>query len=417
MNVLAIYRHYWPDTTPYARLLRALLEHWVGEGHTATVYSAQPSYNDVRQAKQPRREMLGGVQIRRVRLLRERKQFRHVRGMSYLWFVLGAVLHVLRHPQYDLIVANTHPPVLMGAALRLIKRLTGIPYLLHCQDIHPESAVLAGQLQNGWLARRLLNADTRSCRAARAIVTLSEDMREQLAGRTAYGAKNVHVINNFALDLYSAPASLPALFQDDAERPFRVLFAGNMGFFQNLDRLLAAARRLQDERQIQFIFMGAGAARSRLIDKAGDLIGRTVFFEPFQPVETAFACMQRSDLGVVSLAAGVYRVAYPSKTMTYLAAGCPVLVLAERNSNLAEEIITNDFGYVPDEAAPEKIAAVIRAACEDRQRWTPPARQALVERANTHFGRDRALAQWSVLLESITARQMERSNSLHQRAA
>lgn len=417
MNVLAIYRHYWPDATPYARLLRALLEHLVGQGHTATVYSAQPAYNDVRQAKQPRREMLGGVQIRRVRLLRERKQFRHVRGVNYLWFVLGAVWHVLRHRQYDLIVANTQPPVLMGAALRLIKRLTGIPYLLHCQDIHPESAVLAGQLKNGWLARKLLAADTQSCCAAKAIVTLSEDMREQLASRAGYGAENVHIINNFPLDRYSTPTSLPALFQDDAGRPFRVLFAGNMGLFQNLDRLLAAARRLQDERQIHFIFMGAGAARSRLIDQAGDLIGQTVFFEPFQPVETAFACMQRSDLGVVSLAAGIYRVAYPSKTMTYLAAGCPVLVLAERDSNLAEGIIANYFGYVPDEAAPEKIAAAIRAACQDRQRWTPQARQALVERANRHFGRDRALDQWSVLMESLTAKQMERSNSPQQRAA
>lgn len=417
MNILAIYRHFWPDTTPYARMLRAILERWVADGHSVMVYTAQPNYNDVRQPKQATRETLNGVQIRRIGLLPEHKRFKMLRGVNFSCFLLRAALHVLCHRKYDLIVANTHPPVLMGVALRLIKRLTGIPYLLHCQDVHPESAVLVGQLKEGWLFRRLLANDVKSCRDARTVVTLSADMREQLANRTGYSAENVRIINNFPLDRYGQPASIPAVFHDDPNRPFRVLFAGNMGLFQNLERLIAAAQLLQDEPEIQFVFMGAGIARERLIEQAGKLDGRTVHFEPFQPVETAFACMQQSNLGIVSLADGVHRVAYPSKTMTYLDAGCPVLALVERHCNLSEDILTNDFGYVAAGAAIERVADVIRAAYKDRHRWTAKARRALAKRSNSYFGRGRALAQWSVLLESLTSKQIELRNSTQQRAA
>lgn len=416
MHVLAIYRHYWPDTTPYARLLRAILEHCVTEGHAASVLTAQPSYNDVRQPKQAARETVGGVHIRRVGLLPERKQLKLLRAINFVVFVVRAVFHVLLTRKYDLIVANTHPPVLMGAALRLIKRLTGIPYLLHCQDIHPESALLAGQLKSKWLAQMLLAADTKNCSSAAAVITLSRDMRDQLASRAGYTAENLHVINNFPLDRYATPRSLPALFRQEAEA-FRVLFAGNMGLFQDLNRLITAAKLLQDERQIHFIFMGAGAVRKRLIEQAGALLGKTVFFEPFQSVETAFACMQQSNLGVVSLAPEVYRVAYPSKTMMYLAAGCPVLALVERSSKLAEELVANDFGYVSQNGTPEAIAAAVQDAYEDRRRWNLESRQALANRANKHFGRRQALNQWSKILASMESPNASGHSPVVRRAA
>ena len=374
MRILAIYRHYWPDATPYARLLRAILEDQAAQGRMASVFTAQPGYNDVDYPQQPASETLGGVEVRRIGLLPEKKHWRVLRALNYLYFVFRAMLHVLRLRQYDLIVANTHPPILMGVALRLIRRLTGIPYVLHCQDIHPESAVLAYKLSNGRLSRWLQSVDAKSCAAAARVVALSEDMKQTLRRRKNYVANNVSIINNFALDVYQELGELPDLFVDTPQRPYRVLFAGNMGHFQDLSRLVETAKLMRVEADIQFIFMGAGAERQSLQRMAEGLIGKTIHFEPFQSVEIAFACMQRADLGVVSLRAGVYKVAYPSKTMTYLAAGCPVLLLAEQDSQLAADIVTHSFGYVPRETTPKIIAQTILEARDERHLWTANAR-------------------------------------------
>jgi len=394
MRILAIYRHYWPDATPYARLLRAILEDQVELGRTATVFTAQPGYNDIDYDRQPHHETLGGVEVRRIGLLPERKHLRLLRAINFLYFLFRATLHVLILRRYDLIVANTHPPVLMGMTLRLIRRLTGIPFVLHCQDIHPESAVIANQLQNGRFARWLLRVDTNSCAAAERVVTLSEDMHQTLRRRKGYAADNVAVINNFPLDIYEPAIRLPERFAEDATRPFRVFFAGNIGFFQDLTRLVEAAHRLRAESDIHFIFMGAGTELPTLRQLSADLINKTIFFESFEPVEVAFACMQHADLGVVSLREGVCQVAYPSKTMTYLAAGCPLLLLTERDSRLAEDIVCHDFGYAPEKVTSASIAQTIRMARDERELWSTARRQELITRSEAFYGREKALKAW-----------------------
>lgn len=420
MRILAIYRHYWPDSTPYARLLRAILERGVAERHQASVFTAQPSYNDVSHEPQPAMEEIEGVKIRRLSLLPERKSWKVIRIINFAYFLVRSILHVLWHRDCDLIIANTHPPILMGVALRLLRVMTGIPYLLHAQDIHPESAVLANQLRPGWLTRWMQRIDSKSCSAAQCVVTLSEDMRRSFAERPGQLTDNIAIINNFPLDVYTEAETLPEVFNDSKSlkiKPaasavnsspvelqqslFRLFFAGNIGHFQNLNGVIDAAHLLRDEENIQFIFMGAGAARVGLIERSGGLNGKTVFFEPFHPMETAFACMQRADLGIVSLSPQVYRVAYPSKTMTYLAAGCPLLALVEPESCLAQEIVSQNFGYVPKSMEPTDIAAAIRTAVAERSQWKSAAREKLILRSEATFGREQALNTWTQLLSRL----------------
>ena len=89
MRILAIYRHYWPDATPYARLLKVILEEQIAQGHQVEVLCGQPSYNDIQFERQPWREVVGGVQVRRFALFPERKRFRLLRAFNYSRFSRG----------------------------------------------------------------------------------------------------------------------------------------------------------------------------------------------------------------------------------------------------------------------------------------------------------------------------------------
>jgi colanic acid biosynthesis glycosyl transferase WcaI len=407
LRVLAIYRHYWPDTTPYARLLRAILTDAVVAGHSATVLTAQPSYNDADLPRQPAREHLDGVTIYRAPLLPERKQWRLVRLFNAGLFLWQALWHtVLRRSQYDVVLVNCHPPVLIGCLVRCLRHLTGLPYVLHYQDIHPEAGLLSGQIRPGWLARWLEASDTAVCRDAARIVTLSEDMRRTLESRRGFPRDvPLTIINNFPLDTFGAADKLPATFEDGprGQRPFRVLFAGNIGLFQQLDDVVEAAHLLQHEAGIEFVFLGSGAAVGHLRRQARELVTRTVRFVPQQSVEVAIACMERSDLGVVSLTPGVERVAYPSKTMTYLAAGLPVLAHVPFSSCLAADIEQHGLGYVSGGTGGPALAAAILRAKNDRSRWTAPARDELRARCTTRFGRRQALDRWAALWRGLAA--------------
>lgn len=400
MHVLAIYRHFWPDVTPYARTLRTIAEDLVAHGHDATVFTAQPSYNDVRMPAQPRREVIGGVSVFRARLPREQKSWTAVRAFNAVAFLAQAVIHAVRHKKdYDALIFNVHPPVLMGLAARIIKRLTGIPYIAHVQDIHPDAAELAGRLKNARLIGLLQRIDTRTGRGAACNVVLSGDMRDTLVAR-GIDPERVEVLNNFALDRYTDTASaLPAPLDRDDDI-YTVLFAGNLGDYQLLDCVVDAALALRSNRLIRFVLMGSGAARARLVERAREVVDRTLFFVTQQSVEVAFAAMRRADLGVVSLLPGVYRVAYPSKTMMYLAAGCPLLAMVEPESTLARQVDEHRLGYLASQDDAGAVADTITAAAESG-RWSVAERARLVETGATLFDRERALARWRALIDSV----------------
>lgn len=400
MRILAIYRHYWPDITPYARILRSLLAELSGEGHSFTVFTAQPSYNDVEMQPQPREEELDGVKVHRSWCLTERKSQTLVRCINHLIFISQCAWFVFRRRnRFDMILVPAHPPVIMSTFMGLFSRLMGLPYVLHCQDIHPEAAINVNDLNNGMVRRICLFMDSLGCRGAAAVVTLSEDMKSTLVNRVP--GIRVEVINNFPPDLLSAAGEMPESFLEngDRESPIRILFAGNMGRYQAAERVIDAALLLRDRLDIHFVFMGSGQARSRLMARAGDALGKTIFFEPQQSVETAIKCMERADLGVVSLAPGISSVAYPSKTIAYLCAGCPVLGLVDPNSTIEVDIRQCGHGVIPSSPQAADIARAVRQF----RRRTADERVEIKARAVARFGKQVALKRWQeIFRESFT---------------
>jgi hypothetical protein len=81
---------------------------------------------------------------------------------------------------------------------------------------------------------------------------------------------------------------------------------------------------LQEWLEIELVFLGEGRALSALKERAHGMGNAT--FLPYQSSSVARLLMTDASRGIVSLNAGIYRYAFPSKTMTYLAEGCPLLV-------------------------------------------------------------------------------------------
>ncbi len=402
MRILIVYRHYWPDATPYARLVRAIGERLAARGHRLTVVTGQPGYNDAKLGKAPRRETLGGVQVRRVRLLPERKRWRLVRAINFGWFLLRAIAHATLGRRYDLVIANSHPPIAIGAALRVIRRLTGTPFVLHLQDLHPEALCAVGTLKPGWRKRLLLGVETANCRAAARLVTLSDDMRHTLLERGLVPA-TIRVVNNSPLDTSpEVDAKAPAEVTD-APGP-TLLFAGNLGRFQALPTLIDAMRLLPASLGARLVLMGAGGAREELKRQAGELVGKSVFFVDQQPVEVAAAAMRAADVGVVSLAPGMTAVAYPSKALMYLSAGCPLLAVVDPHSDLAHTVRRYGLGKVSEGSSPQAVARAMAQAIESRVPRMEGERGRIVRVAASLFGREQMLAAWEGMIEELAAK-------------
>ena len=84
MKILLSHRYFWPDTSPYATMLRSIAARFACDGHEVTVFTTLPSYHASSSAKVPARETLDGFKVIRMPIFKERKKNLPLRGFNVL---------------------------------------------------------------------------------------------------------------------------------------------------------------------------------------------------------------------------------------------------------------------------------------------------------------------------------------------
>lgn len=394
LRVLAVHRYYWPDTPPYATLLRRIVRRWRDDGHAVEVLAGQPSYKAVvANEKRPRLDEVDGIAVRRLDLPTEAG--RPLVRMANAVRMSLAVAWRVATGKYDVVMISTVPQVLGAFAMALAARLTRTRFIYHCMDLHPEIGRLSGEFANAFVYRALMTLDRFSCCVADPVVVLSDDMHDALRSRPGGQGFRVEVLNNFSLPVEDGQATLPFAISDGA---FTLLFAGNIGRFQGLEALVEAMGRLAHRGDIELLVLGEGARRTALEDIAW-VNGARVRFVGQHPVAVAKEAMKRCSAAFIGLAPGVYRYAYPSKTMTYLEQGCPLLVAVEEDSSLARDVALNGLGMIVPGNDPAALSHAIETMASDPGTLAGMSRNALAFR-DREFSEAGTLDRWSGLLRS-----------------
>jgi colanic acid biosynthesis glycosyl transferase WcaI len=176
------------------------------------------------------------------------------------------------------------------------------------------------------------------------------------------------------------------------------MYAGNVGFSQSLDLVLAAARTLgarADMADVVFVINGGGSARPQLEEQAAAL--DNVVFVDFQPKERLPEVLAAADVHVVPLRRGLARSSVPSKTYSILAAGRPVVASVDEGTEVARVVKRADAGLAVPPDEPQAFTAALATLLVDPARaramgvagrafveaWASPA--AIAERYETLF--------------------------------
>ena len=389
-KIVLVHRYYAPDTPPYATILATVAAELVKDGHEVTVLTCQPSYNRAVVSRAPSREVVDGVRVRRFPVLDDRRSTAR-KLANAVWFCARIALARRERQGASAIMAATTPPVVVALVCSLLARVQGASFVYHKQDIWPE--VSGG----GGVVRRVLRAvdHATDARASR-VVVLSEDMAQATRERGTL-SREPAAINNFdpwVLDDDVHHADAP-----DRARGLTIVFAGNIGAFQGLEVVFDVVRRTSDA-PIGWHFFGDGTLREELAELSEE--AEVVVHGHRPPEEVAEFVRDYADLGVVSLRPGVISAAYPSKTMTYLRHGCPILAFVEPGSELARMVVEERIGISASQRSADDAVAQLCALAADRAPLDgvrDRARTAYDER----FSRDRQLGRWTALFAELVA--------------
>lgn len=256
----------------------------------------------------------------------------------------------MRRP--DVVIA-TSPQLLCGAAGRLIAASRGAPFVFEVRDLWPESIVAVGALSaNNPVVRGLTLLEEHLYGAARAVVVVTDGFRVKLASR-GVDARKIFVVKN-GVDLSRfVPAS-----RDTALRRrlgfgdrFVASYVGTHGMAHALDTVLDAARALLPRDGVRFLFVGEGAERARLEERAKRDGLSNVTFLGALPRDSMNEVYATSDACLVPLRKSeLFRTVLPSKIFEILAMERPIVISVDGEARRLVEASGGGLFAPPEDA-------------------------------------------------------------------
>lgn len=316
---------------PSEHLLTAIVEALYEQGHTVHILQKNTGGN---QGEMPARMVELGVTTTRIKCNQPKRDNLVARFLTDVRYVRNCRKWLRNAHMFHRVFLQSSN--VAGIQMLVLRRFCkDLPVVFNVQDIFPENAVYSGALSAKGILYRMLSAMQRSAyRYADRVITISEDMKEQLIELGTQSDK-VEVIYNWSYqdemyDLSNLDYVRVAPFFDKSK--FNVVYAGNIGRMQNVELLIHAAAKLRGQEDIAFHIFGEGVNKERLIALAHQLNTDNVAFHPMLDSRDAPALYASADVNVIPLAKNIYRTALPSKTATCLACGKPIIFALGKES-------------------------------------------------------------------------------------
>jgi colanic acid biosynthesis glycosyl transferase WcaI len=369
--------NYDPEPQGIAPLSRMLAVELSARGHDILVASAHPHYPEPKWGMRlrPYRENRDGIPVLRLPLWIGRDSGAE-RVRQDLSFTAMQALVAPLLPATDAVIAVT-PSFPALAPAMAFARVRRIPWIMWLQDIVTDGAATTGLIEDGPLLKAALGFERMTYNSANRVVVISDAFRQNLLAKGVREAKIVRIFNPS-----SRQASEPIDLDATLAKP-SILAMGNIGHSQGLDRIVDA---FQDSRELsalnaQLVIAGHGVAadavRTQIHSDRVHMPG-VLYGEQLEPE------LRGASIGLVSQRADVQEFNLPSKLMSYMAYGIPVIASVNPESETARIVRESGAGWVTDSQTPSEFAAVAATKLTDREALKT-ASQAGFTYANDNF--------------------------------
>jgi glycosyltransferase involved in cell wall biosynthesis len=350
MRILVICQYYYPENV----VITPICESLVARGHDVTVITGQPNYGFGRILPgygEERDESIHGVHVHRLPLVaRQKSRLSLIRNYLSFWHNSK---HYLAHYEgdFDLVYSMSMSPLISVEGGAIFAKKHAIPDLIHCLDLWPESAVIAGKVRKNSLEYRFLyHWSKKIYSAADEILISSPSFRDYF--------KDVLHLENKPLVVVPQPPLISPLPREGIvyEKPYNIVYAGNLGNLQLVENYVEACHLLQGKYSFQFHILGSGAREEQvknLINKYA--LQDTVVYHGIVPSNEVAKYFVNASALVVPLANTPSPVSktIPNKLISSLYYGKPILASIGGDG---EAILKDAHGTIFAGEKPEEIS-------------------------------------------------------------
>ncbi|TCP29998.1 hypothetical protein EV207_10792 [Scopulibacillus darangshiensis] len=366
-NLLMITQNYYPEIGSAANRMKNIKQLLAKHHFGVTVLTTEPSYPN-RHLYQNNDAFWSNdedFEENVVRIHPKVRKYTHnmfKRLLLYLEVTLRFFLILLKlEKKFDFIFVSS-PPIFMGIAGLFAKRRFKVPLILDVRDLWPESLHGVGVFTYGPLLRIAYLLEEKLYKHADHIIINSDSFRSYILSKGVSPDKISFMPNSLTeRELAFSPDS--ELHPNDTR--VSVVYTGNIGLAQDLQKFVCVAENLKDRKDIQFKIIGYGYRKPDIVKQIEEKkLSNIAIYHPKNREDTMLE-VGKSDIAYVSLSEkSVFQTVLPGKMIDYMCMAKPVV--GDVSGYCSGIIRHADCGYVAENRDVEQLTRHIETLSNDR---------------------------------------------------
>lgn len=288
---------------------------------------------------------------------------------------VAAIKKYFSHVRFELVLYST-PPITLGKAVRFVKNRDGAKTYLLLKDIFPQNAVDLGMLSKHgawapvyWYFRH----------KEKKLYSISDKIGCMSQANVEYVVQNNPEIDSERVEICPNCIELMDMRADEKERTVLrqkynipldkkvFVYGGNLGKPQGIPFIIDCLKQLMNQQEAFFLIVGDGTDYSKIATFFNDYNPKNMMLMKRMPKEDYDRMIAACDVGLIFLDHRFSIPNFPSRLLSYMQAGIPVLACTDPSTDIGRVIECGGFGWWCESNAPEnfvrQINHILRIDC------------------------------------------------------
>jgi glycosyltransferase involved in cell wall biosynthesis len=359
-KILIVTEYFYPEEFK----INEVAQEWKNKGYEVDILTQNPTYpfGKVFGGYKNRffsKEIYNGMTIYKVKAITGYKTSLFKKLLKYFSFmVLGSIVSLRIGQRYDYVFGFDVGALTGMVPAIILKQFYQKPVTLWVQDVWPDSVYAYG-FKKTKLLEFFLNRFVKYIYRYSSNFAISTNGFEQKILPYLEATKEIIYAPNWA-DYLNKNLNNFSFSEDDK---IHFTFAGNVGMVQNLENIITAFGKLNDEYldKVQLNIIGDGSNLENLQNIVKNNNYKNIIFWGRIPKYNIYQYLNASDFLIISLIdKEIFSLTLPAKMQTYIAAGKPIIAIIK--GEVATMVQKYNLGLIASPSDIKEIKSVLQEA-------------------------------------------------------
>lgn len=362
-KILMVTQNFYPEIGSASNRMKNIYLELNERGYDVKILTSDPSYPNRNLYKDSSYWYDENIEKNIVRIHpKTRKYTRNLfrRLMLYIEVAVRLILAICKDKEkYDYIFVST-PSIFIPVAGMFAKRKMKAKLIVDVRDLWPESLIGIGFFNKKWILKFAYKLEYKIYHAADNIIINSEGFYSYISS-TGISPNRISFMPNSLTE--KELSTVPK--RNDSDK-VTVIYTGNIGLAQDIEKLILIAEYLKEYKNISFKIIGYGYQKRELGESIeAKQLPNMQLIEPKNREDT-LAEIVNADIAYVSLVEkDVFKKVLPGKVMDYMSMRKPIVADV---AGYAKEVVEEaQCGFVTEDRTVAELSDYIIKLAQDKQ--------------------------------------------------